>query len=177
MNSPVFSGSNDLRCNTGGATGGKTATYTVAAGATVGFKMDQTIFHAGPILVYISKAPSTAATYDGSGQWAKIYQIAPQISSSGINWNDVTDTFNFKLPSSLAAGEYLLRIEHIALHSMPAQFYVSCAQLKVTGGGSAVPTGILLPGGYPANHPGINLNIYYPVLTSYTMPGPAVWSG
>lgn len=57
---------------------------------------------------------------------------------------------------------------------MPAQFYVSCAQLKVTGGGSAVPTGILLPSGYPTNHPGINLNIYYPVLTSYTMPGPAV---
>lgn len=57
---------------------------------------------------------------------------------------------------------------------MPAQFYVSCAQLKVTGGGSAVPTGILLPSGYPVNHPGINLNIYYPVLTSYAMPGPAV---
>lgn len=74
------------------------------------------LMHLCPVLVYISKAPSTAATYDGSGQWAKIYQIAPQISSSGINWNDVTDTFNFKLPSSLAAGEYLLRIEHIALH-------------------------------------------------------------
>lgn len=57
---------------------------------------------------------------------------------------------------------------------MPAQFYVSCAQLKITGGGSSIPTGISFPGGYPANHPGININIYYPILTSYAMPGPAV---
>ena len=34
-NSPVFTGSDDLRCNTGGASGTNTQTATVAAGATV----------------------------------------------------------------------------------------------------------------------------------------------
>lgn len=173
-NSPVFAGSTDLRCNTGGGSGASTSTYTVAAGSTIGFKMDQPIYHAGPVLVYISKAPSTAAAYDGSGSWAKIYQIAPTISGGNIDWGTVSDTFTFKLPSSLAAGEYLVRIEQIALHSMPAQFYISCAQLKVTGGGSAVPSGISFPSGYSATDPGIALNIYYPPMTSYPMPGPAV---
>ena len=140
--------------------------------------MDQPIYHAGPVLAYISKAPSTAASYDGSGSWAKIYQIEPTISGSTINWNDAVDTFTFSLPSSLAAGEYLVRIEQLALHSMPAQFYISCAQIKVTGGGSAVPpSGFTLPSGYSATDPGININIYYPPLTSYPMPGPTVWRG
>ncbi|KAF8451370.1 fungal cellulose binding domain-containing protein [Kalaharituber pfeilii] len=176
-NSPVFVDSIDLRCNAGGASGANTQTAEVSAGATIGFKMDQPVYHAGPLLVYISKAPSTAASYDGSGSWAKIYQIEPTISGSTIAWNTEKDTFTFKLPSSLAAGEYLVRIEQIALHSMPAQFYVSCGQIKVTGGGSAIPSGIRFPSGYSANHPGININIYWPPLTSYTMPGPAVWRG
>lgn len=140
--------------------------------------MDQAVYHAGPVLVYISKAPSTAASYDGSGSWAKIYQIAPTISNGNVAWNTEKDNFSFRLPSSLAAGEYLVRIEQIGLHAMPAQFYVSCAQIKVTGGGSATPPGgFTLPSGHSANHPGINLNIYYPPMTSYSMPGPSVWSG
>lgn len=138
--------------------------------------MDQAAYHNGPLLVYISKAPSTASSYDGSGPWAKIYEIAPTISGSNINWNTAKDTFTFSLPSALAAGEYLVRIEQIALHAMPAQFYVSCAQIKVTGGGSAVPpSGFTLPSGYSSSDPGININIYYPPMTSYKMPGPAVW--
>ncbi|RPA90291.1 hypothetical protein L873DRAFT_1821335 [Choiromyces venosus 120613-1] len=51
----------------GASTGGSTQTSTVAAGSQVGFKMDQAIYHVGPLLVYISKAPGTAASYDGSG--------------------------------------------------------------------------------------------------------------
>lgn len=120
----------------GASSGGSTQTYSVAAGSQVGFKMDQTIFHAGPILAYISKAPSSAASYDGSGQWAKIYQIAPQISNGQINWNTATDTFNFRLPSSLAAGEYLLRIEHIALHVIPQS---SCLIIPYTNDSCVIP--------------------------------------
>ncbi|KAI5842822.1 family 61 glycoside hydrolase [Tricharina praecox] len=177
-NSPVSTTSTDVRCNVGGGSGASTQTATVAAGSTVGFKMDQSIYHAGPIVAYISKAPSTAASYDGSGSWAKLYEIAPTISSSGVVWNtEGKDTFSWTLPASLAAGEYLLRIEQVALHSMPAQHYVSCAQIKVTGGGSAVPTGISLPAGYNAASSSFAVNIYYPVLTSYTMPGGAVWRG
>lgn len=49
------------------------------------------------------------------------------------------------------------------------QHYVSCAQLKVTGGGGKTPTGIALPGGYDPNSSSFNINIYYPIMTSYTM--------
>ncbi|KAI5788982.1 family 61 glycoside hydrolase [Peziza echinospora] len=179
MNSPVYPPSNDLRCNTGGASGSNTQTATVAAGSTVGFALDQAIFHIGPTIAYISKAPSLAANYDGSGTWTKIYQVPPVFSGGQMTWpSDNKSQFTFKLPQSLAPGEYLLRIEHIALHGMPAQFYISCAQIKVTGSGSSLPgAGISLPSGYPVSHPGITINVYYPIPTSYTMPGGPVWSG
>ena len=86
------------------------------------------------------------------------------------------------LPKSLPSGEYLLRGEHIALHSAStaggAQFYLSCAQIKVENGGNGNPgPKVAFPGAYKATDPGIMINIYYPVPTSYTAPGPAVWSG
>lgn len=177
MNSPVTDLNDDLRCNTGGASGASTSTYTVAAGSTVGFQMDQAIFHSGPALAYLSKAPSTAAAYNGSGGWFKIWQQGPTFNNGGLQWpTDNQSQFTFKLPSNIQAGEYLLRIEHIALHGLPAQFYISCAQLKITGGGSANPSTIQLPSGY-VGAPGLTANIYYPPLTSYPMPGPAVYSG
>ena len=53
-------------------------------------------------------------------------------------------------------------VEHIALHSAStsggAQFYISCAQLKVTGGGSASPAGVSIPGVYKASDPGIMIS-------------------
>lgn len=54
-----------------------------------------------------------------------------------------------------------------------AQFYVSCYQLRVTGGGSASPAGVSFPGAYSATDPGILFNLYG-TYTSYTVPGPAV---
>lgn len=84
-----------------------------------------------------------------------------------------------KIPSCLANGDYLLRVEHIALHSAGsvggAQFYLSCAQLTVTGGSGTLNTGSLVsfPGAYKATDPGILFQLYWPVPTSYTNPGPA----
>lgn len=43
-----------------------------------------------------------------------------------------------------------------------AQFYVSCAQINVTGGGSGNPGPLVsIPGVYTGREPGIMLNIYY----------------
>lgn len=64
-----------LRCNAGASSGGSTSTATVAAGATVGFALDQAIFHVGVLNVYMSKVDN-AATADGSGGWFKIYQVS-----------------------------------------------------------------------------------------------------
>jgi hypothetical protein len=69
------------------------------------------------------------------------------------------------IPASLPTGEYLLRVEHIALHLAAglngAQFYISFGQLNVTGGGAGVPTPLVsFPGAYKATDPGIKIDIY-----------------
>jgi len=89
---------------------------------------------------------------------------------------------SFAVPKSTPSGEYLVRVEHIALHSAGsvggAQFYISCAQVKVENGGNGSPGPLVaFPGAYKATDPGVQINIYYPLPTSYTPPGPAVWSG
>jgi hypothetical protein len=91
-------------------------------------------------------------------------------------------TVPFTIPASTPPGDYLFRIEHIGLHSASgkngAQFYISCAQITVTGSGSGTPGPLVaFPGAYKSTDPGLMINIYYPVPTTYTMPGPAVWKG
>ncbi|ORY04574.1 glycoside hydrolase [Clohesyomyces aquaticus] len=182
-NSPVTDvTSTDIRCNAGGLSGSSTNVATLTAGSTVGFQLDQSIYHIGPILVYMSKAPSAVGSYDGSGSWFKISQLGPTFSSGAINWPTQVDKYSFTIPKSVPSGQYLLRVEHIGLHqgnqAKGAQFYISCANVNVVGGGSGAPgPTIKLPGGYSATDPGILFNPYYPVPTSYTFPGPAVWSG
>ncbi|KAF2677927.1 lytic polysaccharide monooxygenase [Lentithecium fluviatile CBS 122367] len=161
-------------------------TYEVAAGSTIGFTAQSSVSHPGTLQFYLAKVPSgkTAADWDGSGQvWFKIFEQGPNIAASGLTWpSQGLSKVTVPLPKSLPSGEYLFRVEHIALHSAGsaggAQFYISCAQIKVTGGGNGSPGPLVsFPGAYSANDPGIKLNIYYPVPTSYTPPGPKVWSG
>ncbi|KAF8739866.1 Cellulose-growth-specific protein, partial [Rhizoctonia solani] len=161
MNSPVTDvTSNDFRCNVGGlASGNKTSTATVAAGSTIGFESDIAagLIHPGPLQVYLGQVPAgkTAATWDGSGaNWFKIYALGANFSSGSLAW-----------PSdgaSTVGG---------------AQFYISCAQLSITGNGSGNPAKVSIPGVYKGTESGILINIYWPPVTNYTLPGPAVWSG
>ncbi len=95
--------------------------------------------------------------------------------------NTGKSSFSVPIPKCIQSGNYLLRAEHIALHvaqsSGGAQFYISCAQLSVTGGGSTNPPNkVAFPGAYKASDPGILININYPVPTSYQNPGPPVFS-
>ncbi|KAG8778260.1 hypothetical protein FRC12_025073 [Ceratobasidium sp. 428] len=185
-NSPVTDvSSTDFTCNAGGRSAGAAQTATVAAGSTIGFALDQAIYHVGVLNVYMAKAPSTAASFDGSGKvWFKVGQVSA-VTNGGSSITFPTDNmsqYTFKVPSTLPAGEYLARIEHIALHSASsypgAQFYISCAQLKVTGGGSKTPSSLVaIPGVYTGQEPGIKINVYYPIPPTYTQPGPAVYSG
>ena len=52
---------------------------------------------------------------------------------------------------------------------------MECAQLQITGGGSASPATVSFPGAYSGTDPGIKINIYQP-LSSYTIPGPSVFT-
>lgn len=87
------------------------------------------------------------------------------------------------IPKCLASGEYLLRVEHLGLHAASAvggaQFYVACAQINVSGGGSKTVSGsslVSFPGAYSPNDPGILFQLYWPIPTSYQNPGPAAIS-
>lgn len=85
-------------------------------------------------------------------------------------------TVNVQIPKCIENGDYFLRVEHIALHSASsvggAQLYISCAQLRVTGGtGTYKPNLMSFPGAYSPNDPGLVVNIYYPVPTNYKAPG------
>jgi lytic cellulose monooxygenase (C1-hydroxylating) len=156
---------------------------------------------------------SDASSADGSSGWFKIFQdtwASAGSSSTGSTdfWgtkdlNTCCGKMNVKIPSDIAAGDYLLRAEVIALHvassSGGAQFYTSCCtlfapsflslffqhpntnppspdQLTVSGSGSASPATVKFPGAYSASDPGILINIYQH-LSTYIAPGPSVYSG
>ncbi|KAF2741458.1 hypothetical protein EJ04DRAFT_480857 [Polyplosphaeria fusca] len=198
-NSPVSSvSSTSMRCNSG--TRGVSGKCAVKAGDTVTVEMHQQPgdrnckneaiggMHYGPVLVYMSKV-ADASTADGSAGWFKIYEDgwAPANKGAADNdyWgvkdmNDCCGKVDVKIPTDLAAGDYLLRAEVIALHtagqSGGAQFYMSCYQLTLSGDGTNAPATVKFPGAYSASDAGIKINIHAAV-SSYKIPGPAVIAG
>ncbi|EKD20293.1 fungal cellulose binding domain-containing protein [Drepanopeziza brunnea f. sp. 'multigermtubi' MB_m1] len=182
MNSPVIDlTSTDLRCNQGGVTGGNTQTITIAAGSSFTFTSDTAVYHNGPLSIYMAKATSTAAAFDGAGSvWFKILDLGPTFSNGAATWPLAQD-YSYTVPTALPSGDYLLRIQQLAIHNpYPAgipQFYVECAQVTVTGGGSGAPGPLeSIPGFIKGDEPGYTANIYAN-FSNYTVPGPEVWSG
>ncbi|KAJ7101356.1 glycosyl hydrolase family 61-domain-containing protein [Mycena belliarum] len=181
--------STDVRCYDS-AQSGTASTVTVAAGSKVGFTVSgnpANLYHAGVLNVYMAKAPSgtDVANWDGSGTvWFKVYQISAVTDGGSTITFPTTgmSEITFTIPAATPSGQYLIRTEHIAIHSASyfggAQFYIACAQVEVTNGGSGTPGPLVaFPGAYTGNEPGILINIYYPIPATYTQPGPAVWSG
>lgn len=97
------------------------------------------------------------------------------------NWGTwQLDRIEFTIPTDTPDGEYLVRPEHIGVHEGhvgKAQFYMECAQLRVSGGGSGTPGPMTqFPGAYTADE--VNFDMWSaPVPSTYAMPGPAVWTG
>lgn len=192
-NSPVKDlASPDMVCNVNGAKA-VSGFVKAAAGDTLSFEWfhdnrnDDIIdgSHKGPVITWIAKYTEGAGTgaiwskiaedgFDGS-EWA----VDKLIRNQGKQ--------DFTLPSSLAAGKYLIRQEIIALHESDAafnqnpargaQFYPSCVQVEVTGSGSVVPNQEFdFNVDYTYADPGILFNLYTS-FTSYPIPGPEVFSG
>ncbi|KAJ3044517.1 hypothetical protein HDV00_001944 [Rhizophlyctis rosea] len=96
--------------------------------------------HPGPCVVYASAQTTAPFT------WTKIYyegynEKTKQWCQERVIANN--NVFDFPIPSNMAAGRYLFRIEHIALHvaATPGgvQLYPRCVDIQVSGGGSVVP--------------------------------------
>lgn len=199
-NSPITNvGGRDFICNSGAKA--SPGTCGVTAGGTVTVEMHQQPgdrscnneaiggAHWGPVQVYLTKVPD-ASKADGTTGWFKIFSNSWSKKSGGAvgdddNWgtrdlNKCCGKMDVKIPSDIQSGDYLLRAEALALHTAGqaggAQFYVSCYQIKVSGGGSATPATVKIPGSYSSGDPGIRINIHAAV-SSYVAPGPAVYAG
>ena len=91
------------------------------------------IYHDSPLSVYIAKALTTAAAFDGSGDmWFKILDIGPIFP--GGTWDlkrklpfilephqihkyetvNYSETYTFNTPACIPSGDYLLRIQQLA---------------------------------------------------------------
>ncbi|PFH47655.1 carbohydrate-binding module family 1 protein [Amanita thiersii Skay4041] len=189
--------SNDLICN-----GGinpyhqpvSTAIMNVPAGAQVTAEWHHTLdganpsdpadpidaSHKGPVLAYLAKVSNATQTNVTGLKWFKIYHDGYNSGTWAVDKLIANDgKVSFNIPSCIAPGQYLLRVELIALHaasSYPgAQLYMECAQINITGGGSTQPATVSIPGVYKGADPGITINIYNG-LTGYTIPGPTVFS-
>ncbi|KAI9815770.1 MAG: hypothetical protein M1827_002166 [Pycnora praestabilis] len=184
--SPANYTSPDIICHVAATPAGTHA--TVAAGSTV--ELQWTIWpssHHGPVIDYLANCNGECETVDKTtlgffkidgvgliddstlpGTWASDQLIA--------NNNSWTVT----IPSTIAPGNYVLRHEIIALHSAEdangAQNYPQCINLQVTGNGTDDPAGTLGEALYSSTDPGILVNIYQ-TLSSYIVPGPALYSG
>ncbi|KAI1849829.1 hypothetical protein JX265_012295 [Neoarthrinium moseri] len=150
----------DFRCNLGSfSNAAKTEVADVAAGDTIAMKLfyDGSIAHPGPGQVYMSKAPTgNVQEYEGDGDWFKVYEVT-LCDESGDLTTDAwcaygMSQFEFQIPADTPAGEYLVRAEHVGLHGAQnneAEFFYSCAQIKVSGSGSGTPaTTYQIPGIY-----------------------------
>lgn len=166
--------------------GGRSSAQTlnVQAGSSITWQSAPNIFHPGPLSGWMAKVPSgqTAASWDGSGaNWFKVYQEMPTSTNGGLQFaSNNKASATFPIPQCIDNGEYLFRIEHNALHGASsvggAQFYISCAQINVSGGsGAKKPANLVaFPGAYKPTDPGILINMYN--ARSYTPAGPPVFS-
>ncbi|KAK7692771.1 hypothetical protein QCA50_004404 [Cerrena zonata] len=179
-----------ISCNLNGANlGSGQLSATVAAGSKVLAWWNQWPHNLGPVMVYMANCNGACTTANtASLNWFKIEEAGlisgtvdkgtwaqGQLITNNNSWTTT-------IPASLAPGEYMLRHELLSIHTPnQPQFYPNCAQLKLTGGGSAQPSGsylVKLPGAYKASDPGVTLDVYnHPTWTNYTIPGPAVWRG
>ncbi|KAL2060593.1 hypothetical protein VTL71DRAFT_9234 [Oculimacula yallundae] len=143
--------------------------------------------HKGPVINYMANCGGSCATVDKST--LKFFKIsesglldnsaAPgEWASDALMANNLTGSVT--IPTNIAAGNYVLRHEMIALHSAGdvngAQNYPFCVNLEVSGSGTDKPEGVLGTALYTATDPGIKFNLYV-AGAKYTIPGPPVISG
>ncbi|KAL1600898.1 hypothetical protein SLS59_005563 [Nothophoma quercina] len=181
-NSPVTDvKSDDMACNVNGSkVPSGVETVEAAEGDSIKVQWDSS-GHPGPITHFLYGPVDDASQTTGIG--AGWFKIDEQDQVDGKWANEIMQAANmtheFKLPTGLASGEYLLRSEMLALHGAQtvggAQFYIGCAQLKITGTGSkgsCSPT-ISLPGAYNAEDSDIYIpNVYNGFdASTYTAPG------
>ena len=141
----------------------------VAAGDEVTAKWDQWTHAQGPVMVWMYKCEGDFGACDGGGaNWFKIDEMglnSPPLS--GEDWGNAVImadlAWTSTIPAKLAPGNYLIRHELLALHQANTpQFYPECAQIVVTGSGTATPEASFLtpiPAYAAADDPGVLVSV------------------
>lgn len=178
----------DIICHRG-ATPGQ-AYVKVAAGGELQFQWTEwPESHHGPMIDYLAPCGDDCTTVDKES--LKFIKVAEAGLVSGDpspgHWasDDMianNNTWAVKVPSDIAPGKYVWRHETIALHSANqdhgAQPYPQCVNVEITGSGTNdLSGGISAEDFYTWTDPGVLVNIYYPPLKSYTIPGPPLMEG
>lgn len=180
--SPSSYGTADINCHINAEPGA--LTKSVSAGGTVEFQWTTWPHGIGPVLTYVAACDGDCSAADKTTlEWVKIDESGYDTSTE--TWAaqaliDNNSTWTTTVPSTLAAGNYVFRHEIIALHGAGsedgAQNYPQCFNIAITGDGTDSPSGTLGTALYNEDDPGILFNPYT-TITSYTIPGPALYTG
>lgn len=138
----------------------------------------------GPVLTYMGKCSGAASDCDAASmRWFKIDEQG--FEADGVTWTQALynqgKTTTATVPAALQNGNYLVRHEIVALHVLPAEFYISCIQVSVSGGSDAptdVPDAFLatFPGGYSPQDPGVTADVFSQFKPAdYQFPGPKLF--
>jgi len=179
---PNSFGSPDIICHKSATNGG--GHITVPAGSKVNLKWDPVWpeSHKGPVIDYLAACNGDCETVDknslrffkiGGAGYDGTTWAADALVRNGNSWL-------VQIPADLKPGNYVLRHEIIALHGAGsangAQAYPQCINLKVTGSGNTLPSGVPGTQLYKANDAGILFNLYQPTI-NYVVPGPPLIAG
>lgn len=178
----------DIICHKGATPGG--AYIKVAAGSSIDLQWTEwPESHHGPVMDFLAACGDDCTTVDKTNLLFNKIDEAGLVDGSnnpGLWASDDmianNNTWSVTIPSNIAPGKYVLRHDTIALHSAfdvgGSQAYPQCFNLEITGSGSnPLSTGTKGTDLYNDQDPGIHINIYYPKLTSYTIPGPPLIDG
>ncbi|TIA87052.1 hypothetical protein E3P99_03417 [Wallemia hederae] len=160
---------------------------SIGAGSQMTIYWEETSYqqwphNTGPIITYLAACNGDCSNMNsGSANWFKIDQQAMNngqwVQAGLMNGGG----YQVTVPSDLAAGNYLMRTEIIALHNSYPEFYPRCISWTITGGGSntySADATASFPGTYSPSDPGLadtGSSIYNVQSTSdYQFPGPDV---
>ncbi|KAF1992340.1 lytic polysaccharide monooxygenase [Aulographum hederae CBS 113979] len=154
----------------------------VTSGSNISFHWVPAWPHSGPIMIYMAKCDPDCGHFPAteSKAWFKIYESGYNAATE--QWGtelfyNAENTQRVTVPSCLAPGEYLVRMEIIALTDCAkegkCQFYPACAQVKVASKGTTVPKELVaFPGAYKTTDKGILWDTNSQDPKDYVVPGP-----
>jgi len=168
-----------MACNVGGEQGAGLVA-DVNGGSKVTFTWNTwPTDHHGPVTTYMASCGGDCTSFDdaGNAEFFKIdqagyigpgqYWASDELIANNFSWT-VT------IPNTLEDGEYLVRHEILALHSIgQPQYYPSCTQVRVNNGGSSGPSASELVKATDI-YDGVTFPDIWEGVTSFKIAGPAV---